>query len=601
MKHKLIAVVTTLCLVLCDPTLALAGWCGVKARPPIDLRSLSSSTGEMFRGPQTIVVTYINPLRYDYSWTTVSSFGNTPDLWSKLSSPSGSANTPEAKPAITETDHTTSKTNANDSVRSLKQMLPAPLGGTAARGVKAKGEASNETLQLALQTSQLYLGAQDLFTSVDDENEKIAKLERGDGSAADISLFKLREDIIAQQRSAASATSAIKLSGTRLIALLQSSDPLIKANGNLATQINTLRDSTWTSSLNTAWPSQSDLDALRTRLRHGIDDTAALRSEASPFIITASRDLGTTRTNLQTLQTKLLARQVTVELNPNLRITDAATISSSVNKAQELADLIRKHENVVATFSSRVDRLSTIGTELGAILDDISATGEKYKNFSDAQQMLNVWDGRLTAALSAAAYTISKEVTCEYAFARTKQVKISLVRTDMMPGTTASSPTTYDLGTMECASPFDVSAGVAFSSITEREFAIHAVPNSPGSSTTTNRLVTTSHSNFHPLPLALVSARVCEPNEVIAVGAGFGVAASIKGDSSGGSAAEYLLGPTIMLFRAVFITPGLHIGRDVRLGDGFKEGDAVPTSITSPPLKKSYKPAFGFSITFTRP
>jgi len=593
-KHKLVAVATLICLVICDPTVASAGWCGVPARPPIDMRSLSISSGEVFRGPQTFVVTYINPLRYDYSWTTATSFGNTPDLWAKLTSPSGSASTPAAKPSAPDTNHATEKTAANASLVSLRAKLPAALGGTASVGFKkAKGEVSNETLQLAIQTDQTNLAAQDLFDAVDDEDRKISELSQAEGT--------LREEIIAQQAIAATATAAVKSAGARLTGLLQSSDALVKANGSLSTQINTLRDAPWRSSLSTTWPPQNSLDGLRMQLRHATDDIVSLKAEVSGFVTTAARDLGTARTSLQTLQTKLLARQVVVESDKNLKSTDEAAITGSVQKVQQLGDLIRTHENVVATFSPRVDRLSTIATELDAIVNDINAAGDKYKAFADAQQLLNAWDGRLAAALNTQAYTISKKVTCEYAFSRTKQVKVSLIRVDMMPGAAASSSTTYDLGTMECASPFDVSAGVAFSSITEREFAIHAVPDSPGSSTTTNRFVTTSHSSFHPLPLGLVTARICEPNETIAFGAGFGVAANIKGDSSGGSNAEYLLGPTITLFRTIFITPGLHVGRDVRLGDGFKEGDAVPPSITSPPLRKSYKPAFGLAITFTRP
>jgi hypothetical protein len=566
------------------------------------MRTLSTSSGEVFRGPQTVVVTYINPLRYDYSWTTVTSFGNTPDLWSKLTLPSGSASAPTAKSPTADTNHAADKSAANNNLLSLKASLPTALGGTAApHAKKAKGEVSNETLQLAIQTDQMDAVAQDLFASIDSEENKIGVLSQGDGTTSDMSVSKVREDTIAQQTIAATATAAVKSAGTRLTALLQSSDASIKANGTLGAQINTLRDSIWVSSLATTWPMQNILDGLRTRLRHATDDTASLKSEVSGFVTTAARDLGTARTNLQSLETKLLARQVAVESDKNLKSTDEGAIGGAVQKAQQLGDLIRIHENIVATFIPRLDRLSTIGTELGAILGDIATSGDKFKAFGDAQQLLSVWDGRLAAALNTQAYSISKTVTCEYAFSRTKQVKVSLIRTDMMPGAAASSSTTYDLGTMECASPFDVSAGVALSSIPERQFAIHAVPDSPGSSTTTNRFVTTSHSGFHPLPIGLVSARICEPNETVAFGAGFGVAANIKGDSSGGSDVEYLLGPTIILYRTVFFTPGLHIGRDVRLGDGFSEGGVVPSSITSPPLKRSYKLAFGVAITFTRP
>jgi len=576
--------------------------CRATQERSIDLRSFAGSSAETFRGPRRIVANYINPLRYDYSWSVVTSYGSNPDLWSKLTSPSGSANTPAAAPAAADKNHATEKANSSANLNTLEAKLPSSLGGRAAPGARrSSNEVSNETLKLAIQTQQLSVATDDLFSSIDTENDKTSVLERGDGGATDVSLSKLREDVFAQQAVAANSTASLKSSGARLKALLQSSDALVQANGNLTVQINQLRDGSWTSSLHATWPLQITLDQLRTRGRYASDGTAALKSEITGFTTAAARDLGTARTNVHDLQNKLLARQVVVGSNKTLSATDSETIRTSIQELLGLEELIRTHETLLGSFAPRIDRLSTIMTELGAILDDIGTNGDKYTSFVDSQQLLQMWNGRLDAALVPAAYSTSHEVTCEYAFARTKQVKVTLVRIDRMPATTATSSTNYEFGTMECASPFDVSAGVAFSSITEREFAIHAVPDTPGGTTTTNRFVTTSHSNFHPLPVALISARICEPNEVFALGGGFGVAANIKGDSSGGSDAEYIVGPTIILYRTVFITPGLHIGRDVRLGDGFSEGSSVPATITTPPLKKSYKPAFGVAITFSKP
>jgi hypothetical protein len=51
----------------------------------------------------------------------------------------------------------------------------------------------------------------------------------------------------------------------------------------------------------------------------------------------------------------------------------------------------------------------------------------------------------------------------------------------------------------------------------------------------------------------------------------------------------------------MFLTPGLYMGREVRLGGGYREYDPVPSAITTPPLQKSTKLKFGVAVTFTKP
>ena len=173
--------------------------------------------------------------------------------------------------------------------------------------------------------------------------------------------------------------------------------------------------------------------------------------------------------------------------------------------------------------------------------------------------------------------------------------------TDQLPDKSAVAPATVLSVTVECASPFNVSAGVAFSTIPDREYAIQPVATPPGSTTTTNQFALTADSSFHPLALGMVSARLCEPNEIIAFHLSFGLAGNFKSQNAGGSSAEFLIGPSISLFRTMFITPGLHIGRKTVLADGYTVGSPVPSNVTTPPLQSSYKPAFGLAITFTKP
>jgi hypothetical protein len=99
----------------------------------------------------------------------------------------------------------------------------------------------------------------------------------------------------------------------------------------------------------------------------------------------------------------------------------------------------------------------------------------------------------------------------------------------------------------------------------------------------------------------MIHARLWELNDKISFHASFGISGNFSSQSSGGSAAEFLIGPSVAFFRAMFVTPGLYIGKEATLGDGFEVGNPVPPNITTPPVKTSYEPGFGVSITFTKP
>jgi hypothetical protein len=165
---------------------------------------------------------------------------------------------------------------------------------------------------------------------------------------------------------------------------------------------------------------------------------------------------------------------------------------------------------------------------------------------------------------------------------------------DLLPGISSASEQVLSV-TIECTSPFAVSAGVVFSTVRQQEFAIRPGPNGE------NQFVLSSESRFHPLPLGMVHGRLSEPSESLAVHASFGVAGNFRSQGAGGSDAEFLFGMSFSLFRTMFITPGLQLGRRIELSSGFKEGDTVPSGITEPPLKKSYQAGFALAITFTKP
>ena len=155
--------------------------------------------------------------------------------------------------------------------------------------------------------------------------------------------------------------------------------------------------------------------------------------------------------------------------------------------------------------------------------------------------------------------------------------------------------------TITCASPFAVSAGVEFSTVPSREFAI--VKSAGGANnTSTNEFGYSSQSSFHPLPAAIVHARIWESqSQRYAFHISAGASGNIQGQNSGGSSAEFLAGGSFSFFRTMFVTAGLHIGTKTSLAGGFKVGDTVPSDVTTVPVTKSYTTGFGIAITFTKP
>jgi len=81
----------------------------------------------------------------------------------------------------------------------------------------------------------------------------------------------------------------------------------------------------------------------------------------------------------------------------------------------------------------------------------------------------------------------------------------------------------------------------------------------------------------------------------------FGVGANINGQNAGGSSPEFLTGLSLSFLRTLYLTGALDIAKQPKLSGGFKVGDVVPTDITAPPVSSSYKPGFGFAVTFTKP
>jgi hypothetical protein len=272
--------------------------------------------------------------------------------------------------------------------------------------------------------------------------------------------------------------------------------------------------------------------------------------------------------------------------------------------ASSLADADTK---TLETFNARLDAVqSKAATEV--------AGSDQAKTVATKVGQLEYWKGVLGTFLEpddsvpkdlASKFAVHQDVPCKVFFNVNRETVVKLTVGDRVPffdGQQMSMQTHDALITVKCASPFSLSAGVAFSLIEQREFTIQQSAVSPGSTTTVNKFGYSARSAVHPLPLAMVHMRFREwQQHRYAVHATFGVAANVQGTNAGGSNAEYLPGLSFSLFRTMFLTAGLHIGKQASLAGGFRVGDQVPTGIDSPPLQTSYKVGPGFAITFTKP
>lgn len=184
---------------------------------------------------------------------------------------------------------------------------------------------------------------------------------------------------------------------------------------------------------------------------------------------------------------------------------------------------------------------------------------------------------------------------------------ISLVTVDEAPTLDGSAPAVKAQDaflTVTCASPVALSAGVAFSNIEQKEFAIIKSAGSTPGGPSVSKFGTLSDSAFHPMPAAFVHGRLLESaDHQLGLHATLGISGNIQGQDSGGSSPEFLTGISFALWRAIYLTAGLHIGTKAELAGGFHEGDLVPSDISTiqGQVKRSYKAGFGFAFSFGKP
>lgn len=561
--------------------------CGRPIAKSYDL-SASTVSGDQIRGPATVRADNLNVLRYDYKFNVVVTFSAAPDLWAKLQSVANPTTTaPPEKPTA-------------------GGGRPAPLPTfTVSPSVKAllvQAEAAIDDATTAMNAAQ----------NVIDAAVGSGK-PGGDCSALDITIETDRQSncLAEQAGESVTAVSRVKAGGQAIVTLLQKKwtqpDLLIGyLNDALAA------DSSFMKGTTAAWPDFVKTATLKQSAAAWKTELAVRSSTFNDGVVAASGAL-------------VAAKKPLADLEQTLNTTKPASADDQTALQQEAQRVHTASANLddkIKQLEKTTPLLAWATTEnlrVVSAIPDLEASSTKYTDFETAQEALLSWKTRMsdlrdrwntyktvksqgkTEEENPSPFSLSASADCEFAFSRTKTTAITLTRTDLMPGTTATAPEAVLTVNVECTSPFTVSAGVEFSTIEKHEFAIQASPATPPATGTVNKFVLTNDSNFHPLPLGMVHARLCEFDERFSLHASLGLAGNIQSQSAGGSSAEFLIGPSFSLFRTMFLTPGLHIGTKTEIGGGFQVGDVVPSNITTVPLEKSYTTGFGFAITFTKP
>jgi hypothetical protein len=553
--------------------------------------------GEIVSGPRTIIADGLNPLRYDYKWNVEVKFDAAPDLWSKLLDIASPGAMPAAGTPTKGAGFGTSKKPADNP--SLEALVS-----------ECKTSAKAEYAPLDGQLADTYCRAA--------ARKEMARLKAQAAVELYQSVFTHRTQVVLQINCANQASAAVGQAGRVLTGFVGENghganatikgidallDPSSTPNPTCPGVANYTSD--FMRGLKTTWPDLTGLRSQGENLKAKLDSERAafdaFNAESSASLATLSGEI---KVAVADLTAKLANAEKAINAKPSDKDKAAAVenLKTAVSKLQISGGFLEETKGYLALIPQTLDAASKEQDRTIKAIADADESGSKYGAFKDAQAVLVQWQSRMSDIRNARDHVFSsaQEATCDFAFAQTKKNVFTLSRVDRLPGSKSSSSEDILGITVECTSPFVVSAGVAFSSLREREFAI--VQSSDGKGGTLAEFEAVVKSGFHPLPLGMITVRWCEYGRTVSLNSGFGLAGNFRSQSSGGSNAEFLFSPVSLgLFRTMFLSPGLHIGREVKLGGGFKEGDVAPSNLSQAPLDKSYRVGFGFSITFTKP
>lgn len=219
--------------------------------------------------------------------------------------------------------------------------------------------------------------------------------------------------------------------------------------------------------------------------------------------------------------------------------------------------------------------------------------GSNTLQFQHKVSLIQYWIDFLPT-LTDGAFAVEEQVTCT-AFSRTRQITLKMA--DRMSLFSFQRPQSTDaiLITVHCPSPLAVSAGASFNFRENRKFGVVQSQPQPGGTTAIDTFGETSVSKVNPYFIVMGHVHVYGPAYF-----SFGAGPSINDAASGGTSAEFLVGPTWRQ-HWIFVTAGVDIKKLSSLSGNFTITEMVPSNVTNPPLRSAYEPGFGLAITFTKP
>jgi len=296
-------------------------------------------------------------------------------------------------------------------------------------------------------------------------------------------------------------------------------------------------------------------------------------------------------------------------------LSDIRTAQSSLQNLP--IDNSSEWKDWYAANKDAFDGLKQFLLSLQGDAEKFSSSSDNVSKLKDKVGLVRSWDGvfaniglrtdmlpdEVTNTDISGAFVLWKSIHCGTLFNQSAKDAVSVVTMDQTVTFDGKSPSVKAndaFVTVACTTPFSITGGIAFSLIEQKEFAI--IKSAGPNNTSVNKFGTLNSSQVHPMPMAMVHARLGDWGQhKYAFHASTGVAGNIQGKDSGGSSAEFLLGPSISFWRTMYLSLGLHIGTKTELAGGFREGDLVPPDITTVQVKKSYTTGLGFAITFTKP
>ncbi len=594
--------------------------CGQSPKPPQCGRNicefdLATGTykGDVVSGPKTVQADGLNTIRYQYQFDSATTFQAAPDLWTgltKLTPTSDSTTIPAAQ---------TPSPVANPAPAPAKAVSPPKPGPNNAHNLvaqRAVPDAFDAVAAIIQDSSKLRSKSHTMhWQFVQDQNGFIAPVNSLHDMNLDLSILQIKaNDQIALVAQAGAALKSY-LTGSPndtagLVAVTESQ--LADTSGPDPMGKTAIADSTFVVGVKAAWPDQATITSLQTYLMNNTKDLSDTKEKFAGYVTAERSLLQSSESDLTAMQSKLTTAEATYEKGKAVDLNKKAMAKTELDQLSVEIQYLKDDEAFLTAFPAQLALAITQNATAVTGVNALAPTSATYTSFVAAREALVWWrdwmSSKLTqwneygkGATKVNPFSMSRPVGCEFAFSRTKDVVVTLTRVDMTPGLVNPPSQTVLTATVECTSPFSLSAGVVFSTVPNHEYAIAATPTTPGATTTQNTIIQTSSSNFHPLPLALINTRLWEPKDKVAIYASFGAAANVRSQSAGGSTAEYLVGPSIGLWRTAFITLGVHLGSEAKVGGGYSVNSPVPASLTSVPLSTHYTAGFGVGISFTKP